>query len=64
MIWLGFNDVEKEGNFVDDKGLKMSWDNWNKPSWKPEPNGGDSEGWFIFVSRIIYQIYFNIYVIK
>ena len=49
-IWLGFNDVEKEDKFVDGEGLQMSWDNWKSG----EPNGWTAEGWFIFMSRIIY----------
>ena len=55
-IWLGFNDVEQEGIFVDDEGLQMSWSNWKVHDGNiREPNGGDIAGWFMFVSRIIYQ---------
>ena len=52
-IWLGFNDVQEEGKFVDDKGLQMSWKNWIS-EWG-EPNGGRNEGWFIFMSSIIFN---------
>ena len=57
-IWLGFNDVQEEGKFVDDKGLQMSWKNWMSEWGEPNglTNGHTDEGWFIFMSGIIYQL--------
>ena len=63
-IWLGFNDVDEENKFVDDKGLPMSWKNWISEWGEPNgsKNGIGDEGWFIFMSGIIYQLNLFIYI--
>ena len=43
-IWLDITLEHKEGHFIDNKGSKLSWENWAIG----EPNNNDgNEGWFV-----------------
>lgn len=43
-VWLGINDMNKEGAWIDQAGLNITYKNWDtSSSQSPQPDGGKSQ---------------------